>query len=369
MRLTEIRSSDALRAAAADWDSLWARSGAGSPLFRAQSVAHWLDTFAAGQPWTCLAVDDGQAWRAALVVVPRVLGRLVRLADTATNCWSPCGELLLDPAHPTAVQPLLAALAEGPWRLAWFQYARLEAASWQTLVRLAPAAGFGVVQKQRYAIGIADMPDGFDAYAEAGSKNLRRNLRKDLRRLERAGTVSLRLQERFAPDEVEAPLRAAFEVEDRSWKGAAGSSVLHTPGMFDYFLQQARLLASWNALRIAFLDVAGEPIAFEYGWQNGATYYSFKVGYDPRYASFGPGHLMRMHLLRALSERGVRSVDFHGPLTEALRPWANRRYAIGRLVLAPPRLVSRVLLAGLAAWDRYRGQATDARPSLAASPA
>jgi hypothetical protein len=120
--------------------------------------------------------------------------------------------------------------------------------------------------------------------------------------------------------------------------------------MFEFFLRQARQLAAWGSLRLAFLEHRGRPIAFEYGWLAKGVYYSYKVGYDPEFASYGPGHLLRLHLLRALAaEPGVRLVDFHGPLTEALACWATRSYAIGRLVLAPPRIGSRLLLSALTA--------------------
>ena len=65
------------------------------------------------------------------------------------------------------------------------------------------------------------------------------------------------------------------------------------------------------------------------------TYYSYKVGYDPQYASFGPGHLLRRFLLEELcGEAGMKQVDFYGPLNEALACWATGRYPLGQLVVA-----------------------------------
>jgi CelD/BcsL family acetyltransferase involved in cellulose biosynthesis len=190
---------------------------------------------------------------------------------------------------------------------------------------------------------------------EAGwSKNHRRNLRKDERRLEGLGPLRLVVHQDFGADSPAELFRRAFEIEDRSWKGTAGCAVLRTPGMFEFFLRQARQLAAWGSLRLAFLEHQGCPIAFEYGWLAKGVYYSYKVGYEPSFASYGPGHLLRLRLLRALAaEPGVKLVDFHGPLTEALACWATRSYTIGRMILAPPRRGSRLLLAGLTAARRW----------------
>lgn len=116
--------------------------------------------------------------------------------------------------------------------------------------------------------------------------------------------------------------------------------------MLDFFLRQARQLAQWGYLRLAFLEHQGEPIAFELGWTAKGVYHSMKVGYLSRFRRFGPGHLLRRELLRALSEQaGDLLVDFQGPTTDAIRQWSTSNYAIARLVIAPRNLCGRVLLA------------------------
>jgi CelD/BcsL family acetyltransferase involved in cellulose biosynthesis len=92
------------------------------------------------------------------------------------------------------------------------------------------------------------------------------------------------------------------------------------------------------------------------GWTAKGVYHSFKVGYDQSYRRVGPGHLLRKHLIETLfDDPQTRLIDFQGPVTQALASWSTRSYAIGRVVVAPRRLPSRVLLTG------YRTLATAVR--------
>jgi CelD/BcsL family acetyltransferase involved in cellulose biosynthesis len=171
-------------------------------------------------------------------------------------------------------------------------------------------------------------------------------MRKTRERLELQGAVKFVNHRATDASQVESLLRRAFEVEDRSWKGLAGSSVLRSDGMFESFCEQARLLARDGQLEISFLELAGEPIAFEYGYRAKGTYFSHKVGYDERYGEFGPGQLLMLELLKSFhADPSVFGVDCLGPLSDAVSRWTTRSYRCGRLILAPRRLLSNTLLA------------------------
>jgi CelD/BcsL family acetyltransferase involved in cellulose biosynthesis len=301
------------------------------------------------------------------------------VGDLASNYWSASGELLLDPAADAeAALGLVAdALQETPWPLLWLDLVPLATARWQSLAEMLARRGLRVAPHVRYQIGQVEVGHDFAAFEAGLSKNLRRSLHKDLRRLERSGPAALRLIREFAPGEVRTRLREVFELETRSWKSQPGQAVLKTPGMFDFYCRQAEQLAAWGCLRVALLEHGGEatcfdsrtgvspvrgqgpdrrdagpvyggrPIAGELGWVAKGVYHSFKVAYDEAFGEFGPGHLLRMFLVEEFCRaRGAQVIDFQGPLTDALASWATRSYPIGRLVIAPKRLASRILFAG-----------------------
>jgi CelD/BcsL family acetyltransferase involved in cellulose biosynthesis len=117
--------------------------------------------------------------------------------------------------------------------------------------------------------------------------------------------------------------------------------------MFDFYRRQAEQLAAWGHLRVTLLEQCGRPIACELGWVAKGVYHSFKVAYDQAFREYGPGHLLRMLLTEEFCRRSdAKVIDFQGPMTKALASWSTKSYPIGRLVIAPKRLGSRLLLAG-----------------------
>ena len=114
-----------------------------------------------------------------------------------------------------------------------------------------------------------------------------------------------------------------LEIEDRGWKGRAASSVLKSPGMFDFYLEQARRAALGGQLRLVFLELDGVPIAFEYGWLSKGIYFSPKVAYDEAYAQLSPGELLRAELVeRFHADRSCESIDYLGP-SSATADWST----------------------------------------------
>ena len=338
-----------IRDAAPAWDRLWQRSEVSLPTVRAELVAQWLEHFAPRAALRVLVVEEDGEMVAALPLVGRRHRRVLPVGDLTGNVWSYNGELLLDPAvDPAPVLDLLADAWTGlPWPLVWLDMVPAAAGRWHALLEAFSRRGLAADIHQRYRIGQVQLEGDFAQYEAARSKNLRRQVRKDWRRLERDGAVDVTIHSQLTPDEVDACLRQAFEIEDHSWKGESGQTVLSTPGIFQFYRREARQLAQWGYLRVAFLRHRGEPIAFEVGWTAKGVYHSFKVGYDERYAQCSPGHLLRSELIRAFWDRpGQTLIDFQGPVTEALARWSTRFYPISRVVIAPRRPGSRALLAG-----------------------
>jgi CelD/BcsL family acetyltransferase involved in cellulose biosynthesis len=349
LRLEQIDSIAGFRAVAVAWDDLWQRSEVTLPTVRAELVAQWIECFAPRAKVRGFLVWDDARLVAALPLVARRAKGVLPVGDLPSNYWSASGELLLDPAADAdAVLDLLGdALQEAPWPLLWLDLVPLETPRWRALSRAIARRGLGVAPHVRYRIGQVELGDNFAAFEAGLSKNLRRSLRKDLRRLEHCGPVQLTLIPQFTPDEVTARLREVFEIELRSWKDQPGQAVLKTPRVFDFYCRLARQLAAWGCLRVALLEHGGRPIAGELGWVAKGVYHSFKVAYDERFREFGPGHLLRMLLVEEFCRRqDARVIDFQGPMTDALASWSTRSYSIGRLVIAPNRPASRLLLAG-----------------------
>jgi CelD/BcsL family acetyltransferase involved in cellulose biosynthesis len=165
------------------------------------------------------------------------------------------------------------------------------------------------------------------------------------------GDLRLEMLSQLAPEEVHSWLQKVFAVEDSSWKGSSGSSVLRAPGMSDFFLRQARQLAEWGQLEIAILQLEGHPIASLFGFSAKGVYHAHKIGYDPRYSQFSPGQVMFWKILEQLHAQGNwKAFDCIGPMTEATSRWRPSTYTIGRMAIAPRKLLGRIALQAYRRW-------------------
>ena len=347
--LEELKSIAELLDNATGWDRLWERSPVTLPTARAELIALWVEQFA---PQACfrglLVRQDGEIVAGLPLIGRRVRGPIT-LGDLTWNYWSPNAELLIDAGVDSAqVTDILAgAFNNLPWPLLWFEMAPHQTPRWQSLIGSLIRRGLSVDVHPRYRIGTVETDGDFDEYQASRSKSRRRAVAKHRRKLEAQGPVSWETLDHLKPDEVEAPLRKAFEIERQSWKGTAGGAVLDTPGMFDFYHRQASKLAQWGALRLAFMEHQGRPVAFELGWTAKGVYHSLKVSYDETYVKYGPGQLLRAHLVESFFNRDdVESIDFQGPISDAVGTFATGSYEIARVVVAPRRISSRLLFAG-----------------------
>ena len=292
-----------------------------------------------------LVVEHEGQWLAALPLLGRRIARILPAGATVGNPWSTCADLLWDTARTADAEigdVLAEAMARLPWQLLWLDGAALDAPQWRAMQFALDRAGTTAVCRRRWLTGRLPIDQHWPACQERWSSRHRRNLARGLERLAAAGDATFEVADHLGAAGSRAPLREAFAVEDAGWKGAAGTSVLHTPGMFDFFLRQARQLAHWGQLALAVLRCDGRPVAFSYGLAAKGVFHSWKVGYDARYADCSPGQLLRYHLIEWLHADGrYEALDFCGPLNEAQARWRPDTYTVGRLIVAPRRWLRR----------------------------
>jgi CelD/BcsL family acetyltransferase involved in cellulose biosynthesis len=351
-RLLTISSADDLCAAAAAWDDLWHRSTTTLPTSRAALVAHWIETLAPRRPFHAIVVEERGRFMAALPLLQARVKGVLKTGRLPWNDWSWAGDLLLDPSAP---DDALDLLIEGIQRLSlpllWFDGVPLAEPHWQRFVDALVRRGIPFSRHERFKIGLVDLTQNWAAYQSAWSGNFRRQMRKMARRAEELGGVTLSVHRPTCAGELERLLQLGFEVEDRSWKGQDGTSVLKSPDMHRYLCEQAALLAEQGHLELYFLEFEGKPIAFEYGLSAKGTYFSPKVGYDEAFAHLSPGQLLRLKMAeRFFPDADRRTWDFLGPLVEATERWTTSSYPIERLVVAMHGVSGRFALRAYRDW-------------------
>ncbi|MCD4727277.1 MAG: GNAT family N-acetyltransferase [Pirellulales bacterium] len=381
LHIIHITSLEDLRNNATAWDDLWWQSDVAMPLARAESLAQWVEHFRPRADFHALVVARSGRWIAALPLVSYRVGWLIPSGEQPGNAWSPCGELLCDATVETdaTMDMLLAAAAQLPWQLLWLNDAVPETPRWQALLRACERVDIATDYHERYRVGRVEIGGSWELFRKRLPKNHRQGMCRATRRLECEGEVRFEMNSKLDPSEIKPWLDEAFEVENLGWKGAGGSSVLSTPGMFRFFVGQAEQLARWSQLETAALRLDGRMLAFVYGFRAKGVYFAHKIGYDPGFAAFSPGQLLFHHILEQLHNDGqTGALDFVGPLSQSHSRWRPATYGVGRVALAPRRLLGRVAMYTYRhVWRRLR-QGQDAAalaepmapvPSRAAPPA
>ncbi len=344
-----INSVAELRAQAVQWDDLWQRSSIAWPTAQAELLAQWLEQFAAGAVFEAVTVWQGEKLVAALPLSGRRLAKLFVVGRLTGNEWCPAGDLILDnDATDDVLDTLAAGLDASRWPLIWCEAAPLESARWQRLLAALERRKLRFSISPRGRIVQCAMEGTWDAYLAGRSKNMRRQMRTVDKKAAEAGNVQLVQIDNPPLAELPALIERAFRVEDNSWKGRDGSSVLRTPGMLDYFIRQASELSRRGQLKLVFLELDGESVAFEYAWLGKQTFFPVKIGFDERFGQFSPGQLIRWRMFEQMfGGNQVRLVDFAGPLVEATERWSTNIYTMSRLAIAPRRLSSELLLSAV----------------------
>lgn len=346
------------------WNDLWQRSTLAAPSARAEQIANWIDTFAADETFYALTVHDGEKLVAALPLIGRRMKHLVRVGMLPHNEWTSGGELLVDPS--TDVAAALDCLCEGiadiPWPLMWIDEVPLSAPNWIAFRAALERAKMSF--ETTYMASTAQVAIGNDwaNYEATRDGNHRRSRRRYAKKLEQAGTVRFEVHVPKTPDETDRLCQVAFDIEHRSWKGAAGSSAI-AAGQYELYQRQARLFAASGHLEFAFLTLDEQPIAFAYCWRAKGTTFIANLGYDDSFRQFGPGQQLVMHLLERLhGDSDCHLLDFWGRLAPWNESWATQTYDVSRLVVAPPRIMSRGLLKAYASLCDLRAPQSEPAP-------
>lgn len=216
----------------------------------------------------------------------------------------------------------------------WDVLARSDAARrevWQILARLAPGRlrlsgliedtpevqiaretladeGFEVFRRGGSPCPYLVLPDSWESLLASVSYNLRSQVRRRERALERMG--DLRFRTVIDGAEMPAALDDLFRVEGSGWKAREGTAILNNPAAEALYRSFAARASVRGWLRLYLLELDGDPIAADFGCAFGRTGLLIKTGFDERHGRLSPGLVLRAMVLRASIEEGLEAYDF-----------------------------------------------------------
>jgi CelD/BcsL family acetyltransferase involved in cellulose biosynthesis len=152
------------------------------------------------------------------------------------------------------------------------------------------------------------------------------NLRKRFAKLSAMGDV--RLEVVSAPSQAVAAMRDGLQIEAAAWKGQAGTAMESDNRVRRFYIQLAERAAELGQLQLSFLRVGGKRVAFFYLLESGDVVHAIKVGYDPDFRVYSPGHMLLMLILKQACDQNHIEFDFQGTAERWKLVWTteSRRY-------------------------------------------
>jgi CelD/BcsL family acetyltransferase involved in cellulose biosynthesis len=284
-----------------DWNRL-ARIG-GSPFLTVEWLTAWWSAFAQGA-FTCLLLRDSSGSLRAGACCRRLAGgRLRAAANVHSGDWDVVATD--DDARELGWQAL-AALGAGLLDLPAIR----RPASLDQARRALHAASYSVATVPGAPSPYLALPASWEELLESVSRNLRSQLGRRRRALERAGR--LRFRTTSGGEALEHDLEAFLRLESSGWKADSGTAILSDPRTARLYRGFATAVAAAGWLRLHLLELDGVPIAGDLDCAFGGGTFLIKTGFDERYAEFSPGLVLRGAVLRAAIEEGSGFYDFLG---------------------------------------------------------
>ncbi|NQT69525.1 MAG: GNAT family N-acetyltransferase [Desulfobacteraceae bacterium] len=173
------------------------------------------------------------------------------------------------------------------------------------LVEIAPGLGCRVVCKPDDVAYSMALPSSWEAFLKRLTGKQRHEIRRKLRRLNAAGQVKYRIIEDVDAVRTEIDIFMALFRSNRPEK-----AVFMTSRMEAYFRSLAASMAAHNMLRLAFLELDGQPAASVMCFDDHSTVYLYNSGYDLNFSSLSVGLLSKVLSIKDSIQRGRRKYDF-----------------------------------------------------------
>ena len=239
LKVKTLSSLDEFLQHAAQWNQLWESCEAYEATSRCESIALWVQTFGKLENFRAIVVEstDGAFVGGIAFSVKANLG-LRKLTLTA-NEWNNCGELLISSnANTDEIIKLIVSELQQVGDVLELDLIQIDSKRWQALANCLTETQQSLEISRVKRVGVIDIGDDWNRYFQCLSGNHRSAVRRSEKKLHKNGTVQLLRLANPEGEALQTWMNQAFEIENRSWKAANGSSIL-AAGMEKYFIEEA----------------------------------------------------------------------------------------------------------------------------------
>ena len=153
-----------------------------------------------------------------------------------------------------------------------------------------------------------DLPASMDEFMTTLSANMRRNIRKKMRKLRKDHKVDFKSYRDFSS--IEDAMETFFDLHQRRWTSTGGTGVFASADFRAFHLKVAEAFSRTEWLGLNFLTADDEPISAEYSFDYDSKTYGYLTGFNPDYGRYSTGTLSKMCAIEQSIQKGFREYDF-----------------------------------------------------------
>jgi len=346
LTVRRIDDLDAFNAIEADWNRLVERSDA-DPIFLSHTwLRTWWECFGRGRRLHVITVwaDDRLIGAAPLMATAgRFYGLSLRLLESIYNYHTPRFDFPVAERRDEVYSAVWRELSreDGPWDAVVLAQAPEESPLVFEMKRRAVCDGWLAGQWTPSPSPVIRLDCDYASFLKRLTSKERYNLRRRLSRLQQLGPVQL--EEVRDRQRVREAMKDGLRIEAAAWKGENGTAINSDADVEEFYTRLAERAADAGLLRLYFLRSGDKRIAFNYSFVDRSKIYAVKIGYDPDYHTYSPGHLLLLEIIERACSQGIQEYDFLGGDDEWKYMWTSDVHRHEWLFLFRNRLRPRLI--------------------------
>ena len=210
------------------------------------------------------------------------------------------------------------ARRSGGWHAVVFRHLAEESPVGHTMLEFMGGAGYSCRRYPQFRRAVIRAAKDYSAFLETLSARRRQDLRRLRRRMEECGAVELRCFDRYDADPEFT--NRFITLESKSWKSAAGTTIIDDPDGPHFFDTLAQRFGERSALLSCELLVNGQPVAMSQNLLGRDTMFALKIAFDATQRKLSPGIVLAVECIEQLIRSGKWNAD-GGNSNES---WLNR---------------------------------------------
>jgi CelD/BcsL family acetyltransferase involved in cellulose biosynthesis len=163
--------------------------------------------------------------------------------------------------------------------------------------------------KPSYQCPYTSLPKSYDIFLKSLSQNLRYDLHRSLRRLEKDG-YKANFADYSDSQSFDEGMRMFFELHQKRWTSRGFSGVFAEEKYRNFHLDIAESFCQKGWLSLYSLELSGKSVSALYGFKYHSKYFSYLSGLDPAFYRYSVGNLLIAHAMSQFILLGLDEFDF-----------------------------------------------------------